>query len=418
MTVMHPIFESRRSCLKLFASLAGTSAMGASVSPSCRAQGPGEAGRSVISIFLEGGFSHVDSFDPKPGSTADQPFGAIQTRTPGVAFSDRFPLLADRSNRLTVIRSMTHGENDHVPSQRYWRTGRADAGSQDPSLGAIVAHRTGWRIPPAYVSIPAGPPDAGFLGASCVAYTPDGDQPVRNVTTSESDTRRQRFSDVIRHRSTATDPSESANGLAEARRRAESIAQSPLMRGLADVSGESASVLRGYGIGDGPSGLPWGLHLLMARRLAAAGSRFVRVELGGWDHHVGLADSFAARSAVLDRALAGLIDDLDTHGLSERVLVMVSTEFGRTPRMVGGGQSPGRDHFGSAYSGLLAGGGNRPATIGRTDASGSSVADDPVTPSDWWMTACRWTGLDPERPDFLPENRKLNVSGRALVSWS
>lgn len=416
--MLYPIFESRRACLKLFASLAGTSAMGAVTGIRCPAEthdqnAVGRADRSVISIFLEGGFSHVDSFDPKPDSRADQPFGAIQTRTPGVIFSDQFPRLADRSDRVTVVRGMTHGENDHVPSQRYWRTGRPDAGSEDPSLGAIVAHRSGWRIPPSYISIPAGPPDSGFLGAGCVAYTPADGVMNGHLPEIESMRRRRRFGEVIDRYSPKID-SASARALAEARLRAESIAGSPLMSGLAEFSSESSAVLRGYGIEESGGELPWGRYLLMARRLATAGSRFVRVELGGWDHHTDLVESFRRRAATLDRAVSGLIDDLQSSGLSERVLVMVSTEFGRTPRMAAG-KSPGRDHFSPAYSGLLAGGGDRPPVIGRTDASGSSVVQDPVTPSDWWMTAGRWLGLDLDASDLLPDARKLNVPGRSLL---
>lgn len=368
---------------------------------------------SVISIFLSGGFSQIDSFDPKPGSVADQPFGTIQTRTPGIIFSDRFPLLAGLSDQITVVRSMTHGENDHIPSQRYWRTGRTDAGSEDPSLGAIIAHHSGWRIPPAYVAIPTGQTDAGFLGAACSPYVPQAfHSPAPDAAGPGTELLRRRFSDVIGSgRPHAGSPATAVSSLAEARRRAESIQSSALMRGLADFGDESSGIVDGYGTSD------FGRHLLMARRLAAAGSRFVRVELGGWDHHQNLAKSFAAKSDHVDRALSGLISDLTQSGLSERVLVMVSTEFGRTPRMAGPSAAPGRDHFGRAYCGLLAGGStaDRPRWIGKTDAGGSSVDEDPVSPSDWWITACHWAGLNPDRPELLPDDRKLNVSGRSLL---
>ncbi len=380
--------------------------------------------RSVIHVFLRGGLSQIDSLDPKEGGPADRIFGSIPTRVPGVHFGEGFPELAAVADRMTILRSMTHRQNEHEPGQRYVRTGRTDAGSTDPSLGAIVAHRSGWSVPPPYVAVPSSEPDAGFLGASAMAFdavmpgdrsptdptagtgvpTGRGAAALRALSRANQGRANQARGDHLGDRRGIT------GRLDEARRRVDSISQSPLLTGLQDIQTESAATRRQYGEGR------WADYLIMARRLAEAGSRYVWVELADWDHHQDIERQFAVQAGQLDRPLAGLIADLDQRGSSDNILVMVSTEFGRDRRLEGSRSRPGRGHWSAAYSGLLFGGPTRRgAVIGRTDASGAEVREDPVSPADLWTTAADWLGLPIRSPDLLPDGRQLNVVGRSLL---
>ncbi|HBJ33850.1 MAG TPA: hypothetical protein DDZ51_03600 [Planctomycetaceae bacterium] len=366
--------------------------------------------RSVICVYVRGGMSHVDSFDPKPDSAADQPFQSIQTRIPGVLFSELVPELAARADRFTIIRGMSHTENDHEPGERYFKTGRTDATQETPSLGAIAAFTRGWQVPPAYVAIPKTVPDFGFLGSSCAAFEVGGNAAAMPPADVHEVMRRQ---ELLRRLGSQVGGvgavSRSIASHREASRRAWAIASDESMRLLNDFSKESESTLAAYGQTN------VGRYLIMARRLAEAGSSFVTVELDGWDHHANLAGALKKQLPPLDRAVAGLVDDLNARGLSQRVLVVVTTEFGRDPIMVPSSNGAGRGHWSRAYSNL-AFGGNAPggAVLGRTDKRGGSVVDNPVSPADLWATMAHHVGLKMESPTLLPEGQKLNVVGQRL----
>jgi uncharacterized protein (DUF1501 family) len=371
--------------------------------------------RHLVMVYLAGGPSQIDTFDPKPGTKNGGAFRAIATKVPDLKFSEHLPLLAERADRLAVVRSLTSTEGSHARARYLLHTAYPPNPSvRHASLGSALAHElSAPELPlPAYVALGGPGEGAGFLGAGhapFVVRSPPG-KPIENLKSPpEIDDRRldARMDLVGLFDGTFA----RAGGDAEVRaRRAMMERARTMMRASAvrafDIDGEPASVRRAYG------DTAFGGRCLTARRLIEEGVRAVEIELPGWDTHEDNFERHQKLSAELDPALAALIDDLVERDLFDRTLIVVAGEFGRTPRING---KDGRDHHPRCFSAVLAGGGVRGGTVvGATTDDGTEVATRPVTIPDVFATAFRLLGVDGGKT-FTSNDRPISLANSGKV---
>jgi hypothetical protein len=387
---------------------------------------------AVILFWLSGGPGHMETWDPKP-LAPDQyrgPLAAIRTRVPGVLLSELLPRQAVLMDRLAVVRTVSHGSGDHTKSNHWMLTGFEGPAfnapdfrhQKRPSLGSAVARLRGANVPglPPYVAVPhlRGGTDnffhyAAYLGGGANPFITESDPnspafQVRNLALAPGVTFDRLESN--RHLLAAVDEVRRASDgaaadLGEHYQRAFDLLTSPRVANAFAIDREPAPLRDRYGRHT------FGQSALLARRLVEAGVTFVTVNCVPWDHHgtpPQLRTEEGARLLIppLDRAIAGLIEDLIQRGLYERVLVVAMGEFGRTPRM---NASAGRDHWGHAFSVLFGGGGYRMGqAIGRSSPRGETVADRPISPQDVAATVYHHLGIDAAAVAF-PDHQ-----GRAL----
>ena len=367
---------------------------------------------SVVWLWLNGGPSHIETFDPKPEAPREyrSVTGSVASCLPGVALGGNFERLATRLQKLAIIRSFAHQNSGHGGGTHWVMTGydnrQSDAGGKPtrPSLGAIVARLRGANHPqtgmPTYVrqgSIGADGP--AYLGASCAPFDPQGPAR-RNLTVAVKqerlDDRRSLLSQLDRFQRDAD-----ASGLMEGLDAYEQQAFN-LVLGSApaafDLAQEDKEVVESYG-------KDLGQQLLIARRLCEAGCGFVTVSFGGWDMHNGIEKGFERRGTMVDRAVAAFLDDVAARGLSENILLVITGEFGRTPRI---NRNAGRDHWAPLSTLALAGGGLR---MGQVVGESSPKAETPksgvVTPQDLAATVLHVL-------DISPTTQVTNLAGRPV----
>jgi hypothetical protein len=360
---------------------------------------------AVIQVVLGGGPSHLDTYDPKPDAPAEfrGEFRASPTSVPGVSFAELLPEQAKRMHRLAVVRSLHHTTADHAEGSHWILTGHAPReatprANERPSVGSIVAKTRGANRPgigvPAYVAVPNAPPFgfAAYLGPSENPFSPGGEGRVPNLDPPEGlsldrlDDRRALLRQLDRA-DRSRDRSGAMEGLDRFTAAAYAMITGPAARRAFDLSREEPQVRDRYG----RAGV--GQACLLARRLVEAGVSFVTVNEGGWDHHGQIFPSCRRQLPALDSALAALVDDLHDRGLSDRVLLLVWGEFGRTPRVNG---SAGRDHWPGAFCAVLSGGGLKTGqVIGSSGRKGEAPADRPVRPEDVIQTVYAVLGVDP-----------------------
>lgn len=370
-----------------------------------------EPARALILVWLDGGMSHLDTFDCKPEATPDirGDLTSLRTKLDGVFVSEHLPRLAERIDRCTLLRSLTHGEGNHDRGSHLLLTGhRPSPVLVHPPLGALLADVD--QVVPPFVAIPRAPEYGhhGFLAATRGPFEVGGDpgRPDFAVRDLAPDAARARAHDLLAELDaldeTPKDRAERERDAFHARARALSL--DPAARSWFELSAEPAELRSRYGRHR------LGQSCLLARRLVEGGARCVLVQDPGWDHHVqirsALTYGFPPKLTALDEAVAALIDDLRTRGLDERVVVCVASEFGRTPRL---NPSAGRDHWPRAQSALLYGAGLQPGVIGRTDARGEEPAERPLSPSDLVATLWHVLGGDPEQVLRTPDGRPVRV---------
>lgn len=369
--------------------------------------------KSVIHLHLPGGMSHQESWDPKPEAPGEYrgSFGVTKTNT-GEIFSDNFTRLAKVADKITVVRSVNGKIPDHGIATYQMFTGYAPTTVLDyPQMGAIVSHLMGPRngLPP-YVAIPtlhsfAG--GTGFLSSKYGAFQLNADPgangpfKVRDFSIPEGVSmeqfeRRKTARDIVEQhmRKLEADP-DKLNTMDDFNRSAYSLLTSEKARRAFSLEGETDATRDLYGRDyklkqNAPAAVAE--RLLLARRLVEAGVRFVTVNYGTWDAHVGIKDTCTEQMPALDHALTGLITDLDQRGMLGSTLVMVTTEFGRTPKV---NQANGRDHWARVFSLMLAGGGvTRGQIYGASDATAAEPARDAVPVEDFLATVYHQLGID------------------------
>ncbi len=340
---------------------------------------------SVIYLNMIGGISHIDTFDPKPEQPEIQgPVSPLATNVPGIHLTEYLPRLAQQMDQIAIIRSMTSNQGDHAAAQYLLHRSYLEGGTiSHPTLAAWAMHsveKLNLELPSAasiasnddslstgfldlkYSPIPISDPAQGIADSKLPKYVNEGNRlPARLALT-------QAFSEAFHGRYHYRQTEAHAKMFADAVR----LMRSNDLKAF-DISKESSTVRAEYGAS------PFGQGCLLARRLVEYGLRFVEVGFGGWDTHFDNFGVVAKNAGILDRALSTLLYDLNQRGMLDSTLVVVATEFGRTPIIVEAHKN-GRDHHPTAFSCVVAGGGvNGGQAYGATDAKGAHVVDRKVS---------------------------------------
>jgi hypothetical protein len=371
----------------------------------------GGPARSIILLWLQGGPSQLETFDPHPGTTIAGGTGAVPTSVKGVSLATGLEHMAGEMGSISLIRSMVSKEGDHERGTYTLKTGfRPEATVVHPSIGAICCHElsgAGTDIP-RHVSILPGqwPSRGGFLGAEYDAFqTGDPAGPVPDTTSSLPPNReQQRLKDLsvleeafTRGREKRVQSTLHRETVAGARR----MMTSQQLKAF-DVSREPLALRRSYGE------TPFGRACLAARRLTEVGVRCIEVTLPGWDTHANNHAQHRELLSILDPAFAALLRDLRERQLLDRTLVLCMGEFGRTPTINPAG---GRDHWPVGFSLALAGGGIRGGqVIGATDPEGKNAPVNPVTVGDLHATALSAVGVDPQKTVQTSNERPIRLA--------
>ncbi len=373
---------------------------------------------SLIHIFLPGGCAHQETWDPKPLAPIEYrgPLGTVDTVIPGVKFSQYMKETAKIADRLTVVRSMTHGEAAHERGTHNMFTGyRPSPAIQFPSMGSVVSHELGSRqnLPP-YVCIPGVPNEfasTGYLSSAFGPFSLGGDPAnkgfsVRDLNmhsglTPERFDRRRNILATVDEHFRNVEKSDAITAMDSFYQAAYSLVSSKDAREAFNLSAESEATRNDYGNNDA------GQRMLMARRLVESGVRFVSLTYGGWDMHSGIANGMERSLPKFDQAYAALIRDLEKRGMLDKTIVMVSSEFGRTPKI---NKDAGRDHWPKVFSVVFAGGGFKKGLIyGSSDPTGAEPAEDPLTVENMACTVYRCLGINADKRLMAPGNRPIDI---------
>jgi hypothetical protein len=409
---------TRREMLTLSAAgIAGTSLSGWFGSLAAHAQEQSQRPKSCILLWMDGGPSHVETFDPKPEASADirGELGAIQTSIPGTFVGEKFPLVAELIQQGAILRGMSTAEADHGRARIYMHTGyRPGAGGVTyPGLGSTVAAELGQLDSPLPNFVVTGAPlgkhdvvrDPGYRGPrhqpvvlTDLSHGLENGEPATELPEFD---RRTRLLERLEEQFVRTHPAPAAEahqaGLASALRLIRSD-----KRECFDLSREPQASRQRYGDSD------FGRGCLLARRLVEAEVPFVEVYLANWDSHFrDVAAQTRNLMSQVDAGLSALVRDLSDRGLLEATLVIWMGEFGRTPRI---NTTGGRDHYSKAWSTALFGGGIRGGqVIGTTDVQGASVTDRPISVVDFMATVCRILGIDYQREVTAANGRPIRI---------
>lgn len=435
--------QTRRSFLQV--GMAGMATMGLPEILKAKAATPSSKTTSgtktaVILIWLDGGPSHMDTYDMKP----DAPelyrgiWKPITSKVPGFNVTEMFPNQAGVTDKFSVIRSLYHGTGDHFAGAHRMLTAKAMGVSganttpRFPSLGAIATRASGSRKPgvPPYASVPVASSvgiNPGYFGGQMIGMQYDpfqtgGDPNAKNFAAQGLTLGNGLSIKRLEDRQSLMENIDSArrqfeqwskdSAVDEFTEQAFELVTGPTARNAFKLDHEDPRMRDKYG-----RHTP-GQSILLARRLVEAGVTFVTVHLGGWDHHWDLKKGYDNYLPKVDQPVAALFEDLDQRGMLDSTLVLLCGEFSRTPKMNDGGNggppgkmgTPGRDHWGNSMSVLIGGGGVQGGRlIGSTDRLGTFPQTRPLTPSNLHATVYKVLGIDPNIELTDPEGRPMVV---------
>ncbi|MDP4610127.1 MAG: DUF1501 domain-containing protein [Opitutales bacterium] len=376
--------------------------------------------KSVIYIYLSGGMSHIDTFDPKPGWEQQGPVQTINTNVAGIRVSEYLPSLAKRMDKMAIIRSMTSTQGAHEQGTYFMHTSYEQRGTiKHPGLGAWLNTMSGKTNSTLPGNIRIGgsnnaPGGAGFFDSKYEPLhlgDPNNGLPYikRHQSISEIEMQERlaiaQMMDLSFHQKY---PSKKVQAYSDVYDEATRLMRSEDLQAF-DLNKEPQSVRARYG------DTKFGKGCLLARRLVEHGVRFVEVTHGGWDTHNDNHELVSNLSNPLDQSVSALLDDLHLRGLLEETLVVIGTEFGRSPKI---NVNSGRDHHPKVFSCVLAGGGIKGGQVyGASDESGHSVAESPVTVPDFNATIAYSLGLPTDKVVYSPSGRPFQVAhkGQALT---
>jgi hypothetical protein len=399
-----------------------------------------DRGLSVIYVFLKGGLATIDTLDMKPNAPAEfrGEFDPGPTNVPGIQICNLLPNLAQQMDKFALLRGFWHKNSDHGPADHYMLTGyfpqagfnpNLNPNNVRPSLGSIVARKLGPQgaakqaaaVPP-YVCLPQAHNSCGpaYLGATCAPLSVDADpaapdfavpdmSPPPSLAADRLTNRRELLKKVDQLQQSADlEANSRAKTVNVFRQRAFDLMLSPEAKQAFNIHAEPEKLRNAYGRHT------LGQSCLMARRLVEAGVRCVTIEHTNWDTHDG---NFATLKNTLlpqmDPGVATLVRDLTDRGMLEKTLIVVSGEFGRTPRI---NKNAGRDHWGPSFTVMLAGGGVKGGrVIGASDERAERPADQPHGPEDLFATICHLLGIDPEEEFLTPEGRPVKIANDGKV---
>lgn len=374
--------------------------------------------KSIIHIFLPGGMAHQESFDPKPYAPVEYrgDMKSIETKVAGLRFNEKLPKTAALADRLCVCQSMTHGEAAHERGTHNMFTGyKPSPALSYPSFGSVVSHEFGPRnnLPP-YVCIPNQPNEyagSGYLSSAFGPFSLGADPASKGFTVRDLNlpkgvdegrfAKRRSILEAVDDHFASVEESDAVHAMDSFYERAYALINSQKAREAFDINKEDGKLRDKYGRNAA------GQRMLMARRLVEAGVRLVSLTYGGWDFHDQIHNRTNSTLPPFDQAFAALIEDLEARGLLESTLVMVSSEFGRTPKING---TAGRDHWPKVFSVVLAGGGiKRGVVYGQSDATASEPEKDPLTIEDLATTIYHQLGITAEKELMAPGDRPIEI---------
>ncbi len=378
--------------------------------------------KAVIQIWMWGGPSHLDTFDPKPEAGHDfcGPLNKpIATNVDGIRIGELLPLLAQQADKYSIIRSMTHGVNAHETASYIVQTGRMPGRLVYPSAGAVVSlfkgcdHGYRGLVPPYVVLCESQGrfSEAGFLGQRYKPFATGGDPNQKRfvvegiVAEGISDERQQSRRELL-HTLDSLGKAMPGNPDFAKLDQCEAKAYDMMFgdaRKLFDLAGETDAMRDRYGRNT------FGQSCLMARRLVEAGVPYITINYKGWDTHKQHFEIMRRKLPEMDKGMSSLLSDLTERGLLDSTIVWWGGEFGRTPRVQWNAPwNGGRSHFGACFGALLAGGGFKGGrVVGASDATGEEVAERPVYPRDLLGSMYELLGIDPEGP--MPNAGGLDV---------
>ena len=370
-----------------------------------KALGTGSSDKSIIMVYLAGGPSHIDTFDPTDDAPSEirGEFASIPTKASGIRICEHLPGIAAQMDQCSIIRSIADTMNGHT--SYHCMTGRPQRGPQPvggwPSIGSVVSKLQGSNLgTPSYVDLGGGIPGGGFLGTAHSGFKTNGKGRYDMAKQSRFDKRYASREGLLKSFDSLRrdcDQSGSMKGLDAFNRQAFDLISSERLAKALDLKNEKPEAIERYG--------KKGQNFLLARRIVEAGARFVTVSSGGWDTHGNNFKSLrSGRLPELDRGVSNLIQDLRDRAMLDDVTVIVWGEFGRTPKI---NSKAGRDHWSRVMSVLLAGGGMKNGqVIGATDPKGGEPADRPVYFGEVMATLYKNLGID------VSKQQLTDLSGR------
>ena len=378
--------------------------------------------KNVIVIYMSGGMAHQESFDPKYLAPKEYrgPLGTVKTNT-GERFSENLKHTAKVADKMTVIRSMTHGEAAHERGTHSMITGwRPSPAITYPSIGSVVAKELGSRkdLPP-YVAIPTPfrSTGSGYLsfkhGPFGLGSNPESPNfSVRDLSlpsglTAERFASRKNMRSIVDDYFSKLERNDQLDAMDSFYLKAYDMISSPEARSAFELHKEPQKLREAYGLNSA------GQRLLMARRLVESGVRFVALTYGGFDHHTNIETNINRQLEPFDKAYATLINDLSDRGMLDETLVIVTTEFGRTPKI---NNNAGRDHWPQVFSIAMAGGGVKGGYVhGTSDPTGSFPEDDPFTVDNYAATIYNLIGIDPNRELMADGGRPIRIVNQNVI---
>ncbi len=374
--------------------------------------------KSVIHIFLPGGMAQQESWDPKPFAPPEYrgPLGHINTNVDGIQIGELWKNTAQVADKLVFVRSMTHGEAAHERGVHNMFTGyRPSPALLYPSFGSVVSHEFGSRnnLPP-YICVPNQPNEFAGSGYLSSAYGPfslgadpaNGNFKVRDLAapgglSEDRFERRRSLLTTVDSHFKSLEKSDSLDAMDSFYQDAYKLISSQQAREAFALEKEPDALKDEYGRNDA------GQRLLMARRLVESGVRFVSVTYGGWDHHDNVKGAMSGQVPKFDQAFARLIRDLSDRGLLDSTLVMVTSEFGRTPKI---NNTAGRDHWPKVFSVVLAGGGLKKGIVyGSSDSLAAEPENDPMTVANLATTVYNQLGINADKELMAPGDRPIEI---------
>lgn len=366
--------------------------------------------KACILLWMGGGPSQLDTFDPKSHTMNGGQFKAIRTATKGIHISEHLPKLAEQMRELAIIRSMTSREGNHDRASYLLHTGYTpQATVQYASLGSMISFEMGDLNAelPSFISINGSSAGPGFLGPQ---YRPlvignAGQMPGNIKPYGINKVRQHKRWRLLDRFEDSFDKRRDSSAIVAHRdvyEKAQRLMESKLTK-VFDVGDAGSKQFRRYNLESS-----FGRGCLVAKRLVEVGVPFVEVQLGGWDTHSNAFNAIAGLSSQLDPAFAALVEELRADGMLDETLVVWMGEFGRTPRI---NENGGRDHFPGAWSVVMAGGGVRGGqVIGSTTDDGMEVKDNPVQVQDLFASIGQTFGIDPTKELVTPEGRPISFA--------
>ncbi len=362
----------------------------------------------VILFWNGGGMSHIDTWDPKPGRPVAGEFDPIATSADGVQISSIFPTVAKQMHHAALIRSIAGTNGAHGRASYQLQTSyNQSANLVHPGIGSIVVHekeRLGDL--PSFITISGNARRAGYLGQRCEAYyvgRPGEKDPYLAFPSGISNVRGNKRLDILKKmnlRKQAQVGSRELKAVDTATREAVNLMRSPALKSF-ELEKEDPKTLERYGDTD------FGRGALLARKLVETGVRFVQINRGGFDTHNNNFPAMENHGLVMDPALGSLIEDLAASGKLEKTMVIMLSEFGRTPRI---NNNAGRDHHARCFSCFMAGGGIKGGqVIGKSDKDAMAPAERPVDPHDLHATVCHALGIDHTKEVQTPLGRPMRL---------